>query len=177
MATMTTHERLAEIRRHIEELETRARSGGNETRARLQRKFDALREEEAAARAAAHQEAEAVDDKVRQLEINISIAENRLTSEMADDEQSFTRAVNAELHDWDAAIERLQTRAAAKAQNVRGQAEREIAELRQARNRAAERLAELHPSSDEAWEEQKNRVTHELDALDRKVHAATAKFQ
>lgn len=175
MATMTTHARLAEIRRHIEELETRARSGGAETRTRLQSKFDTLREEEAAARAAAHEKAEAVDDKVRQLEINIAIAESRLASEMASDEKSFADAVEAELQDWDAAIERLQTRAAAKAQNVRAQAEDEIAELRQARNRAAERLAELHTSSDEAWEEQKNRVTAELDDLERKVRAAMAK--
>ena len=176
MATMTTHRRLAEIRRHIEELQTRARSGGAETRTRLQTKLDTLREEEAAARAAAHEKAEAVDDQVRQLEINMAIAGNRLASEMADDETSFAHAVNAELHNWDAAIERLQTRAAAKAPNVRAQAEREIAELRQARNRAAERLAELHTSSDEAWEEQKNRVTAELDALERKVRAGTAKF-
>jgi predicted nucleic acid-binding Zn-ribbon protein len=171
MATMTTDARLAEIRRHIEELETRA-SGGAETRTRLQSKFDTLREEEAAARAAAYEKAEAVDDKVRQLEINIAIAENRLASEMAGDEKAFAHAVKAELQDWDAAIERLQTRAAAKAQNVRAQAEDEIAELRQARNRAAGRLAELHTSSDE----QKNRVTAELDDLERKVRAATAKF-
>jgi hypothetical protein len=176
MATMTTHARLAEIRRHIEELESRARSGGAETRTRLRSKFDTLREEEAAARAAAREKAEAVDDKVRQLEINIAIAENRLASEMAGDEKSFAHAVKAELQDWDAAIERLQTRAAAKAQNLRAQAEDEIAELRQARNRAAERLAELHTSSDEAWEEQKNRVTAELDDLERKVRAATVKF-
>ena len=77
---------------------------------------------------------------------------------MADDATSFADAVEAELHDWDAAIERLQTHAATKAQNAREQAEAEIAELRQARNRAAERLTALRASSDDAWQEQKDRV-------------------
>jgi len=87
--------------------------------------------------------AEAVDEKFRQLEIDITIAEDRLASETADDATSFAKAVEAELHDWDAAMERLQTRAASKAQNARKQAEAEIAELRQPRNRAAERLTAL----------------------------------
>ena len=112
-----------------------ADSGAAETRARLQDRFDRLREEEASAWAAVREKAEAVDEKVRQLEIDIAIAENRLASEMADDATSFAEAVEAELHDWDAAIERLQTRVATKAQEAREQAEAEIAELRQARNR------------------------------------------
>ena len=149
MATKTTDDMLAEIRRHIDELEARAESGATETRARLQDRFDRLREEEASAWAAVREKAEAVDEKFRQLEIDIAIAENRLASEMADDATSFAEAVEAELHDWDAAIERLQTRAATKAQNAREQAEAEIAALRQARNRAAERLTALRASSDD----------------------------
>ena len=121
-------------------------------------------------------EAEAVDEKFRQLEIDIAIAENRLASEMADDATSFAEAVEAELHDWDAAIERLQTRAATKAQNAREQAEAAIAELRRARNRASERLTALPASADDAWQEQKNRVTEALDDLERKVREAAVKF-
>ena len=147
-----------------------------ETRARLQDRFDRLREQEASAWAAVREKAEAVDEKFRQLEIDIAIAENRLASEMADDATSFAEAVEAELHDWDAAIERLQTRAATKAQNAREQAEAEIAELRQARNRAAERLTALRASSEDAWQEQKNRVTEALDDLERKVREAALKF-
>ncbi len=94
---------------------------------------------------------------------------------MADDATSFADAVEAELHDWDAAIERLQTRAATKAQNAREQAEAEIAELKQARNRAAERLTALHAPLDE-WQEHKNRVTEALDDLERKVREAALKF-
>ena len=176
MATKTIDDMLAEIRRHIDELEARADSGAARTRARLQDRLDRLREEEASARAAVREKAEAVDEKVRQLEIDIAIAENRLASEMADDATSFAEAVEAELHDWDAAIERLQTRAATKAQNAREQAEAEIAELRQARNRAAERLTALRAASEDAWQEQKNRVTEALDDLERKVREAALKF-
>jgi hypothetical protein len=176
VATKTTDDTLAGIRRHIDDLEARADSGAAKTRARLQHSFDRLREQETSAWAAVREKAEAVDEKFRQLEIDVAIAENRLASEMADDATSFAEAVEAELHDWDVAIERLQTRAATKAQNVREQAEAEIAELRQARNRAAERLIALRASSDDAWQEQKNRVTEALDDLERKVREAAVKF-
>jgi hypothetical protein len=173
VATKTTDEVLAEIRRHIDDLEASADSGTAETRAHLQARLDVLREQEASARAAVRERAEAVDEKLRQLELDITIAENRLASETAVDATSFAQAVEAELRDWDGAIERLQTRAAMKAQDVRGQAETEIAELRQARNRAAERLI---ATSDDAWQEQKNRVTEALDEVERKVREAVVKF-
>jgi hypothetical protein len=176
VATKTTDDMLAEIRRHIDELEARADSGAAQTRTRLQDRFDMLREQEASARAAVRERAEAVDEKFRQLEIDIAIAENRLASEMAQDATSFAEAVEAELHDWDAAIERLQTRAATKAGNARKQAEAEIAELRQARNRAAERLTALRVSSGNAWQEQKERVTEALDDLERSVRETARKF-
>jgi chromosome segregation ATPase len=176
VATKTSDDMLAEIRRHIDDLETRADSGATKTRARLQDRFDSLREQEASAWEAVREKAEAVDEQFRQLEIDIAIAENRLASELADDATSFEEAVEAELHDWDAAIERLQTRAAAKAQAAREQAEAEIAALRQARNRAALRLTALHASSD-AWKEQKSRVTEALDDLERKVREAAMKIQ
>jgi predicted nucleic acid-binding Zn-ribbon protein len=176
MATKTSDDMVAEIRRHIDDLEARADSGVAETRARLQDRFDRLRAEEASAWAAVREKAEAVDERFRQLEIDITIAENRLASELADDATSFAEAVEAELHDWDAAIERLQTRAATKAHDAREQAEAEIAELRQARNGAAERLAALAASSDDAWQKQRNRVTDALDDLERKVREAALKF-
>jgi hypothetical protein len=167
---------LAEVRRHIDDLQARAASGAADTRARLQDRLDRLREQEASAWAAVREKAEAVDEKFRQLEIDIAIAENRLASEMAVDATSFAEAVEAELHNWDAAIERLQTRAATKAQSARGQAEAEIAELRQARNRAAERLSALPASSDDAWQEQEHRVMEALDDLERRIREAAVKF-
>ena len=177
MATKTTDDMLADVRRHIDELEARAGGGAAETRARLQDRFDRLRDKEASAWAAVRAKAEAVDENFRELEIDIAIAENRLASEMADDATSFAGAVEAELHDWDAAIERLQTRAATKAQEAREQAEAEIAALRQARNRAAERLTALRASSDDAWQGQKSRVVEALDELERKAREAAVKFQ
>ena len=176
MATKTIDDTWAEIRRHIDELEERAESGEPRTRARLQDRIDKLREEEASAWEAVREKAEAVDEQFRQLEIDIAIAENRLASELADDATSFAEAVEAELHDWDAAIERLQTRAATKAREAREQAEAVIAALRRARNRAAERLTVL-PASSDAWQEQKNRVTEALDDLERNVRDAALKIK
>jgi hypothetical protein len=172
VATKTTDEMLAEIRRHIDALETRADSGAAHARTRLQDRFDMLREQEASASAAVREKAEAVDESFRQLDIDMAIAENRLTSELADDAMSYAEAVEAELHDWDAMIERLQTRVATKAQVAREQAEAEIADLRRARNRAAERLTAVRVSSGDAWREQKDRVTEALDDLERRVRKA-----
>ena len=175
MATRTTDDMLAEIRRHIDELEARADSGASETRARLQDRLDRLREQEASAWEAVREKAEAVDERFRQLEIDITIAENRLASELAHDATSFEEAVEAELHAWDAAIERLQTHAATKAQEARERAEAEISALRRARNRAAERLTTL-PAFTHAWHEQRNRVTEALDELEKQVREAALNF-
>jgi hypothetical protein len=174
MATKTTEDALTELRRHIDDLDARVNSGTAETRARLRNRLDMLREQEASARAAVRERAEAVDEKFRQLEIDITIAEDRLASETAADATSFAQAVEAELRDWDAAVERLQTRAATKAEDARREAEVEIATLRQGRNRAGERLAGLAAASHGHWQEQKGRVTEALDELERKVRGAAA---
>jgi hypothetical protein len=176
MATKTTEDMLAMIRRHIDELEARADSGAVGARARLQDRFDLLREQEASAGTAVRKKAEAVDETLRQLEIDLAIAQSRLDAEMAEDPASFAEAVKAELHDWDTAIERLQTRAATKSQDAREQAEAGIAELRRARNRVAERVTALRAASDDAWQEQKNRITEALDDLERKVREAAARY-
>jgi hypothetical protein len=177
MTTRTTEDRLAQIRRHIDRLEARADNGAAQVRARLQDRLHLLREEEASARAAIREKAEAVDEEFRQLEIDIAIAENRLDSEMADDAASFAEAVDAELSDWDAAIERLQMRAATKAQTAREHAEAVVAELRQARNRAAEQLTTLRaPSDGDVWQQIRDRVTEALDDLERKVREAVARY-
>jgi chromosome segregation ATPase len=169
--TRTIDDTRAEIRRQIDELQARAEGGEPRTRARLQDRLDSLRAEEASAWEAVRKKAEAVDEQFRQLEIDVAIAENRLGSELADDATSFAEAVEAELHDWDAAIERLQTRAAAKTPEAREQAEAEIAALRRARNQAAEHVTAL-PESSDSWKEQRDRITNALDELERKVRAA-----
>ena len=176
MATKSIEDTWADTHRQIEELEARAERGDAHTRARLRERIDGLIAEEAAAHAAVREKAEAVDERLRQLEIDIAIAESRLASELADDAASFAEAVEAELQHWDAAIERLQTRVATGDQRSREQAEAEIAALRQARNGAAERLAALRASSDEEWQGLKSRVTEALDDLERKLREAAAKF-
>jgi gas vesicle protein len=177
VATTTTDDMLADVRRRIDELEARAGGSAAETRTRLQVRFDRLRAQKASAWAAVRAKAEAVDEKFRELEIDIAIAENRLASEMAEDATSFADAVEAELRDWDAAIERLQTRVATRAQQARERAEAEIAALKQARNRAAERLVALRASSDDALKGEKSRVMEALDELERKAREAAVKFQ
>ena len=184
MTTKTFEDMLAEIRRQIEELEgqiedleARLDSDAIEMQARLKGRIERLREEEASAWAAVRAKAVAVDDKVRQLEIDIAITENRLASELAVDARAFADAVEAELRHWDAAIERLQTRVATKAQEAREQAEAEVAALKQARNRAAERLIALRASSDDAWRTHRKRVGAALDELERRVREAALKIQ
>jgi hypothetical protein len=175
VASRTTEDVRAEVRRQIEELEARA-GGAAEARARLDERLELLREEEASAWAAIRERAETVDERFRRLEIDIAIAENRLASELAEDATSFAEAVEAELRVWDTAIERLQTRAATKGKEAREQAEADIADLRRARNRAAERLAAVPARSDGAQQEQKHRVTEALDELERRVREAATKF-
>jgi chromosome segregation ATPase len=184
VTTKTFEDVLAEIRRQIEALEAQIQTmearldrDAAEVKTRLEARIETLREEEAAAWAALRAKAEAVDDKVRQLEIDVSIAESRLASELAEDAQAFADAVESELRQWDAAIERLQTRVAMKVQAVREQAEAEVAALKRARNRAAERLTALTTSSDDAWRTSKRRVGSALDELERKVREATTKIQ
>jgi DNA anti-recombination protein RmuC len=176
VTTKTTDDMLAELRRQIDDLEARTDAGAAETRARLQERLDLLREEEELAWAAVRERAEAVDERIRQLEIDIAIAENRLDSELAEDATAFVNAVEAELHDWDAAIERLQTRAATKAQEAREQAEAEIAELKRERNRTAERLAALRASADDAWHELRDHIRQALDDLERRVREAALRI-
>jgi hypothetical protein len=177
VTTKTVDDTLADARRQIGDLEARADGGSAETRARLQERFDRLRQQEASARAAVLERTEAVDERLRQLEIDVAIAESRLASELAADATSFAEAAEAELHDWDAAIERLQARAATEAQNTRERAEAEIAELRQERNRAAERLIALRAASSDGWQQRRHDITEALDDLERKVRAAALKLR
>jgi gas vesicle protein len=175
MATKTSDEVLAQLHRQIAELQIRGNGSAFEARAHLEHRFERLRAQEASAYAAVREKAEAVDEQFRQLEIDIAIAENRLASELADDAGSYAEAVEAELHEWDAAIERLQTRAATRPENAREAAEAEIAALRQARNIAAGRLHVMRVSAD-AWQEQRDGVRTALDELERNFRAAAQRI-
>jgi hypothetical protein len=176
VSTKTTEDMLAEARRQIDELEARAESDAAETQQRLRGRIELLRQEEASAWAAVREKAEAVDEKIRQLEIEIAITENRLASELADGASAYADAVEAELNDWDAAIERLQTRAATKAGVAREQAEAEIAGLRLKRNQASARVAALRESTLDAWHADRAAVSNALDELERTFREAAARY-
>jgi polyhydroxyalkanoate synthesis regulator phasin len=174
---MTKEQRLAEIRQQIHDLKASARNSTGESQARLERTFYALLDDADAADAALEEGADAVADRFTDLELRVEAASSRVAAEMASDASTFAGAVEAELADWDAAIERLQARAAVKAYSAREQAEASVAELRQARNRTADRVAESRSSTGESWEEQKKRVIAALDDLEQKAREATAKFK
>lgn len=177
VSTMTSEQRLAEIRRRIDDLKARSRNGTGESQARLDRMFYALLDDADAASDALEQRADAVADSFTELELRVEAASSRVAAEMATDSRTFEDAVEAELADWDAAIERLQARAAVKAYSTRERAEASVADLRQARIRTADRLAESRSSTGEGREDQKKRVTDALDDLERKAREATAKFK
>jgi hypothetical protein len=174
---MTEEQRLAEIRQRIDDLKARARTGTGESQARLERTFYALLDDADAATAALEEKEDAAADRFTELELRVEAASSRVAAEMATDASAFVDAVEAELADWDTAIERLQARSAVKAYSARERAEASVAELRQARNRAADRLADSRSSTGEAWEEQKKRVTAALDELEQKAREATARFK
>ena len=176
MGTMTNEERLADIRQHIDELEERARGAATGTRARLERRLAMLRGDAAATRRAVSERAASVAERFRQLELDLQIADSRMSAELADNLLAFSDSVEAELDEWDAAIERLQTKAAAKAGSAREQAEAEIAALRQVRNRVSGRVDDARTSAAETWEEHKQRVVEALDTLEQKVRDAMGKF-
>ena len=177
MPTMAKEGKLAEIRQRIDDLEARARNAPPEMQERLQRRIGALVDEAEAARAAIDERKVLAEQKLLDLEVRVDITAKRVSAELSGDKESFTHAVEEELDGWNAAIERLQARAAAKASSTRDQAETSVAELRQARNRAAERLADARSSTGEAWEEQKKNVTAALDDLEQRAREAAAKFK
>lgn len=177
LTTRTKEGRLAEIRQRIDDLEARARNGTPEMQERLQRRFDALLDDAEAAGGAIDERTVLAEEKLFDLEARVDSTAKRVSAELSGDKESFAHAVEEELDGWNAAIERLQARAAEKAASARDQAETSVVELRQARNRAAERLAEARSSRGEAWEEQKKRVTAALDELEQKARGASARFR
>jgi hypothetical protein len=167
MTTMVD-ERLAEVGRHIDELEARLRARGAEHRQRMRRHAVALRHEQANALAAARRApAHNVDDRVARLRSRLEVAERSLDADVAEDRSAFTAAVEAELHSWDGFAERLQASAAAHTGPARDQAEAAITALRRQRLTVTERLDALRAARWETWREQRMRVTAAREDLER----------
>ena len=180
MATTTTEERLAAIRRHLDELESRARALPAESKARAQRHLAALNEETASARTsieatrtrtatAVAERGHAIEDWLEQLENRVEIAGHSLAADLSDDRTSFEHAVRAELQSWDAYLDRLTTSADSQTEQI-------VSALRQRRDSLAHRLAEAGLAAADRWGEQKTRVVAAREELERKADELTAKL-
>ena len=175
MAT-AIEDRLAELKSRIEALDARAYDGAAEATGRIQRHLETLRQEDEAAEAATLRrtaEYEALyDAQLQVLENALKIAEHHLDAEVADDRKQFVEAVEAELDEWDAFMDRMQANAAAKAGAAREQSEKVIADLRRRRLAIGESLAGVRAGVGDTWRDGKKRVLAALDELKRKADAA-----
>jgi hypothetical protein len=177
MPTTTVEERLAEIARQIHGLEATARAGGGEANSRIQRQLGALRRQEASARAAAREGAEAFDERFEQFEARFQVAQSSVAADLADNRKKFADAVENELHSWDTYFERLQAQTAMRAASAREQSEAAISDLRRRRNTLAEQLADARTASGEAWDVRKQRIAAARDDLERKADEVSATFK
>jgi hypothetical protein len=177
MGTTAVDERLDEMRRQIEALEAKGRASTGEAKSRIQRQLGTLRQQEASARTAAEQEANAFDEKFEHFEARFHIAQSAVAADLSDSRKEFADAVDDELHRWDTYVERLQAQTALRAANARERAESAISDLRQRRNKIAERLAAARTASGDAWDEQKKQIGAARDELERKADEFASKLE
>ncbi len=166
-------ERLGAMQHRIDRIEEKAKSTATAAKTRLEQYVATVKEDEASARAEAHRQAGAVDEKLEQLGNDLDIAEHRLAAELADDRKSFADAVQAELHDWDVFLERMQAKAAEKSAPARTEVEKAIADLRRRRTEITESLAGVREVTGEKWSDAKVRVLAALDELKSKADSVT----
>ena len=171
--TTTIEDQLAEVRRRIDCIEACAQAC---RLPRVRRHLDALHEAEASVRAAAHQAPGDVEEKLGQLKTRVDVAEHSLSADVSGDWPTFVAAVEAELATWDTYLERLQTSVATKAWNARAQAETEIAQVRTRRIAIDEHLAHARDRTDDAWQEQRQRVAAARDELEQKADQLSTKL-
>jgi hypothetical protein len=177
MSTMTMEEQLAEVGRRIDELQTRARGAAATAKPRVQRHVNALRAQEAEAHRAVRSASDDAEDRLVQLKMRVDVADRAVSTDLSEFRAAFPKAVEEELHSWDAYFERLQTTAAAKAGKAREQAEAAIAQFRKYRLAVADELAKLHETSAAKWHDQKAHVDAARDQLEQKGDAIAAKLR
>lgn len=171
--TTTMEDQLAEVRRRIDFIHVCAQACGLP---RVRRHLDALHDAEASVRAAARQAPDEVEEKLERLRTRVDVAEHSLSADVSGDWPTFVVAVEAELDTWDTYLERLQTTVAEKAWKARAQAETAIAEVRTHRIAVDDHLAHAHDRTDDAWQEQRERVTAARDELEQKVDQLSTKL-
>jgi hypothetical protein len=172
LSTTTIENRLAEVRLRIDRLQAFAAPDALRSR----RHLDALEEEEAAIRAAAEEAPDEVEETLGQLTTRLDVAEHSLAADASDDWATFAAAVEAELHSWDAYLERLQANVAAKAWKAREQAEVAIGDVRSRRIDVGERLAQMRDSAGAPSQEARKRITAARDELEQKAAELSRKL-
>jgi hypothetical protein len=170
MAT-ATEERLGHMRRRIDRLELRARSGAADVRSRTQLRTHQLRDEQLATVISVHFHAAAAEETVEELATDVEMAEHRLAAELADDRDTFAAAVEAELNGWDAYLDRKQAKAAARTAPARERAESAVGDLRQRRIAVAESLADVRSAPADAWPNAKSSILGALGELRQQADA------
>lgn len=176
MSTVTPDQRLADMHRRIKGLEATASSATAPAKARIDRQLATLRAHEAAARSVADEDARAFDERFEEFASRLRVAHSAVAAELAESPESFTDAVEDELHEWDRYFERLQAQAALRAETTRHQAEAAISELRQRRNSVADRLTHARTARGSAWAEERTRLAALRDELERKADELSATF-
>jgi hypothetical protein len=178
--TTKTDERVDEIRDRIDRLDARAQAANSEVQGSMTEQVEALRRQEASARAAVREEhdapADTADEKLSLLESRLKRAEHALAAETAEDRKGFTDAMHAHLAESKAFLARLDAKAATKAGRAREQAEATMRELDATTHTVEERLDELHEVSGDRLREEKTSATRARAELDRKLDEARQKF-
>ena len=179
MATATIEERLAAVRHHLEELETRAKSVPADAKPRVKRHLAALQKDmksaDAALEGARARTAKAavkgtreVEDRIELLDDRVEVAEHSLTADVARDAKSFMHAVEDELRTWNDYLDHLQAKSATK---------KAAAELKLGVDRLAKRLKDAQAMSGKQWDAQKKRVIAAREELERKADELAAKLK
>jgi len=174
--TTTTEERLAQMRRQIDEFEAAAQETANETTFRARRQLDVLRRQEETVRTAARKASEGLTEQFEQFDARLRVAQMTVAADLADARSAFSEAIEDELRTWDAYLERLQAQTALRAASAREAAEDAIRDLRRRRNEVAARLAEVRAASDGSWEERKQRLAAARDDLQRKADELAERY-
>ena len=95
-----TEERIDEMRDRIDRLEARARADGGRAGESMQGRVEALRRQEASARAAVREHSPAAGLKVRLLEARLKTAEHGLAAELAENREDFIESMDAYVDDY-----------------------------------------------------------------------------
>jgi hypothetical protein len=160
-------ERLAEVDRRIDDLESGIGLRRSDQRQSVRRRVEALRQGQANAQAAARLSPDPIGERLSRLRSRLDVAERSIDADLAHDRPQYAAAVEAELRGWNAFAERLQATAAAKSGTARDRAEAGIKELRRHRLAVKKHLDDLRDAPQEAWREHQERVTAARDDLER----------